>query len=1044
MTRLALLLLLLGCVTARADVAPSAVQCAARVAPPPSEGVPATWSDFDVEGTLAEPAATVRALFAPIVGRYRALTDAARKDIEGIATSYGYHVALAARGPKLVLQLSPLPIARKVLVDVDQGLFDSLVEDEIKHRMRIRVGTYLPWDPTDRRCELDDEQDRVAKYLRDEGYFEAEVKLTDTVLDRGVELRVKVTLGHEYKADGGCVKVVNATALDVPEADIIKLFEHKNCYPSSKFPVLCTGHGRFRSSQHKDDIDAVRKRFQQAGFPAVRVADNFDITSFDRRTKLVCFDVTIDQRRKLDVRFEGNDKDALPEEQLRQQLTFDTAGSSDDVEANESAKALTAYLQTRNYFDARVTWSRERFAPFDRIVFRLEPGHQREVRKIDFVGNKALSDGKLDSAIGTQANNVTASLFGASSTATAQQLSADVERIVDAYRRIGYRDARVRVTAATDELALDSAALAAGMVALDRGGGDLYVRYAIDEGPPTLLGRVEVDLGGGDPALCEDALAKLAELLDAPALATPSVPGKCIAAASDLAFHEDDVDAAKDKLREALWSKGRPRAKVDYASSVIGPHQVAAVFKLSNTMPLKMGHVVIRGNFRTRDSVILGELRFHEGRPLTSDALAEAARRLRATGLFEAVILEPVDLDATNDGEVNAIVRVEERYDYRASVDFQLGYSSYNGAFVTIIPSAKNLFGLGMSFDVASTVGLDLTQLVSHNNLKLKQLSIEPRFVIPSWLSRRISPIEFRTELSAFHRLQDTPRFGPLTTDGLTLAFAWSKVVQRTDKHAASSKTLGIHYDFRRRERQLDVLRPVGADFDETQVPITTDTGSVGVAAEWEQRTDRRGVLSPLAPEDGFRLEGQASFAAHVLGGQDTFIKVSAAGSKYWPVGDNLVVHADLRYDQGIPLGGAVLLPDVERFFAGGDTTVRGYDDDRLATEIVQVGVPPLSNVNQIRILPAGGNIRVMGSLDAQLRIYKVFATALFTDAGLITNRWSSVSDTDVRPSIGMALVRIITPFGSFAFERAVPLRPQLGDDPRGRWHISFAARAQF
>jgi outer membrane protein assembly factor BamA len=316
--------------------------------------------------------------------------------------------------------------------------------------------------------------------------------------------------------------------------------------------------------------------------------------------------------------------------------------------------------------------------------------------------------------------------------------------------------------------------------------------------------------------------------------------------------------------------------------------------------------------------------------------------------------------------------------------------------------------------------------------------------VIPAWLSRRISPIEFRTELSAFHRLQDTPRFGPLTTDGATVAFSTTSVKQRTDKHSASSKTFGIHYDFRRRERQLDVLRPVGADFDETQVPITTDTGSVGAAFEWEQRTDRRGVLSPLAPEDGFRIQAQASFAAHALGGQDTFMKFSLGGSKYWPVGNNLIVHADLRYDQGVPLGGAVLLPDVERFFAGGDTTVRGYDDDRLATEIVQVGVPPYAGINQIRILPAGGNIRAMGSFDAQLRIYKVFATALFTDAGLVTNRWSSVVVDDIRPSIGMALVRIITPFGSFAFERAVPLRPQLGDDPRGRWHISFAARAQF
>ncbi len=1036
MKLVAALLVLLCCATARAD-APAA-QCLRAPAPPPTEGVPVTWSDFEVEGTLVEAASTVRALFAPTVQRYRALTDAARKDIEDLAAVYGYHVALAARGAKLVLTLSPLPIIRKVTVDVKQDLFDSLVEDEIKRRMRVRVGSYLPWDSNERACTLRDEQDRVAKYLRDEGYFEAELKIVDTTLDAGSELHVKVTLGPPYKVDTRCVKVANAAALDISEADIVAEFKHPRCI-IPKLGFTCAGQARFQASPHRDDLETIRKNFQKRGFPSVRVSDNFDDTSFDRRRKRVCFDVAIDQRRKLFVVFEGNNKDSLPDEQLHDQLTFDRNGSSDDVEANESAKALTEYLQTRNYFDARVTWTRERFAAFDRIVYRLEPGRQREVRKIDFVGNHALSDGALDSAIGTQANNLTASLFGAVSTATAIQLAADVERIVDAYRRIGYREARVRVTAAPDDIALESAALAAGLVALDRGAGDLYVRYTIDEGVPTLLDKVQIELG--DPTLCKDALVKLAEILDEGALETPLPGDKCMATAPHLAFKEDDVEVAKDKLREWLWSKGRPRSRVDYTSSVIAPHRVAAVFKLTNTMPLKMGHVVIRGNFRTRHSVILDELRFTEGKPLTSDALADAARRLRATGLFEAVILEPVELDTATEGEVNAVVRVEERYDYHASVDLQLGYSSYNGLFFTIIPSAKNLFGLGMSFDIVTTIGINPDVLPK---LRLKQLSIEPTFVIPAWLSRRFSPIEFRTELSAFHRLQDTPRFGPLTTDGATIAFAKTRVTQRTDQHPASTQTFGLHYDFRRRERQLDVLRPVGADFDQTQVPITTDTGSIGFAAEWEQRTDRRGVLSPLAPEDGFRLQAQASIAAHLLGGQDTFIKVSAAGSKYWPVGQNLIVHADLRYDQGIPLGGAVLLPDVERFFAGGDTTVRGYDDDRLATEIVQVGVPPYANVNQIRILPAGGNIRAMGSIDAQLRIYKVFATALFTDAGLVTNRWSSVAVTDVRPSIGMALVRIITPFGSFAFERAVPLRPQLGDDPRGRWHISFAARAQF
>ena len=78
-----------------------------------------------------------------------------------------------------------------------------------------------------------------------------------------------------------------------------------------------------------------------------------------------------------------------------------------------------------------------------------------------------------------------------------------------------------------------------------------------------------------------------------------------------------------------------------------------------------------------------------------------------------------------------------------------------------LIPSFKNLFGIGMSFDIAGTIGFDLAQYLSNGNASLRQLSAEATFRVPQWLSRRISPVEFQTELTAFHRRQDTPRRGP-------------------------------------------------------------------------------------------------------------------------------------------------------------------------------------------------------------------------------------------------------------------------------------------
>jgi outer membrane protein assembly factor BamA len=1024
----------------------------AAPAPPSTLGRPTLiWSEFVIEGQLRDSPATVRALFAPVMTRRTSPTDETRTDVVTTAALFGYHVvALGTRetpnGVVGVLRLAPLPRVRKVNIDIKQSTFSILLDDQVRRRLRIRTGTYLPWAPADRRCELDEERARVAEYLHfEEGYFDARVEHHESQRGDGLEITIRIQLGSQYKT--GVIEVApNETLTDNQRAEIIQQFKRDTC-------LFCFGASRFTRARHLEGIKRVVALFQNRGYPAVRVHTTFEDKpelAFNRRTRAVDFTVTIDLRRYVEIRFVGQG-DAVSNESLRANLTFNAAASSDDVEAANSARSLVQYLQSRGWFDAHVTWFRERRQKplFDRIWFQIELGQRRPVRAISFSGNRAFAAAQLEQAIGTTQEKLSTSLFGGNTNATSEQLSADVDSITQFYRRAGYRDVRVHVEAATDPAALGSAALTAALAAAERGDG-LYVRYVIVEGEPTMLSRVEVMIAGGDGrlqtpehhALCRIALVELAELYAA-TLIGPSGPDRCIAEVADLKFREDDAALTKDQLKNRLYSHGRPRAEVTYEATVIAPRRVAARYTIANFQTLQIGKVVIRGNFKTRDSIILGELGLKQGALFTQDALADGARRLRNTALFDAVSMKMPDLETTTAGEINAVVEVVERYDFLGQVDIEAGYSSYNGAFFKLIPSFKNLFGIGMSVDLAGTVGLDLVESIQ-NELKLRQLGFEATLRVPSWLSRRVSPIEFQTEVTAFHRLQNTPRFGQVTTDGATLTLSRTWERKRIGTRAARALTTGMHYDFRFRVRPVDVLRPIGADDDQTQVPISTRTGSVGATFEWEQRVDRQGTLSPLAAEAGFRFGAQASIASQYLGGQDTFLKLSAGGSKYWPVGTNLVVRTDLRFDQGIPLGDAVLLPEVERFFAGGDSTVRGYDDDRLATEIIRVGVPPLNNVEQIRILPASGNIRVMSSIDAQLRIFWLFATGLFVDAGMIANEWSAVTVDDIRPSAGISLFRFVTPFGAFAWERAIPLRPRLGDDPHGRWHISFAARAQF
>ena len=1070
MTRALVIAIVLAAGVARAQPATvDATSClnvdttpGAPTTPPPAQNQlapPIPWTDFVVEGKLIDDPALVHALLSPTLQHYRTtLSLRTLVDVAKVVAKFGYQLVdqktrEVPGGVQLVLHLEPLPIVRLVDVDIpNQGLFDKLLDEEVRRRMQLRTGSYLPSDPVRRQCALLEERQRIEDFLHDEGYFDAKANIEETLESKGAaKLLVRVDLGAVYKI---CkIDILATERLVIPAKTIKDVFHHD--------PFL--GTARFTRTQHQEDLQKVRELFHKRGYPMARVQSSFNDpeaarTSFDRRTKCVNIRLKIDQRRNVDVRFEGQDRDAVTDESLRSKLTFDQAGSVDDVEASNSARAIQDYLQQRGLFDARVTYTREQLPYVDIITFHIEQGKGRQVAAVEFRGNvndphdplyKEFNDGALSDIIATKKYDFAKDVLGTGRAATSQQLAADVDRIREYYRRAGFRDAQVGVSASPGcprsddkhkDCALGDAALIAPLVATGDG-DDLYIRFTIDPGERTRLVGVEFEPGDAEAgrelgtALCTQLLGEVSnELREQDASAADFArrvdANRCNGVAKNVPFREDFVASTKDRIRDFLYKQARPRSDLDYEVRVVGPNQVEVHYKVHTVEQRRVGKVVIRGAFNTKHSIIRGELKLHEGQLLGADALADAARRLRNTGLFDAVNIDLPDL-SNESQEVNMIVRVEERYWYTASVETGFGYSSYNGVFGTLTPKLDNIFGRGISLTTPITYGD-----------KLKDYEATLRF--PQYLIRQYLPIEFQAELKALYINQVTPRFGPLTTEGASIAatrvWTYPKTAQNKRAHTTS---FGVHYDYRLRTRNLDALRPIGSDMDDTQVAIATTTGSVGATLDFDGRVDRSGQFSPLAPSNGYHFGVTGSIASPILFGQDTFAKLSATGSLFRPWGDNLVVRFDVRYDQGFPLGGAVLLPDVERFFAGGDDTVRGYQDDRLATEIVQTGVPPLGGVSQIRVIPAGGNIRTLGSVDAQYRIWKVFAGALFSDAGLITNRWSTVTPDDIRPSVGAGL-RVLSPFGILALEYAVPIRPHLGDDPRGRIHFYFAARAQF
>jgi outer membrane protein assembly factor BamA len=515
------------------------------------------WTEFELTGNLIDDPDRLRRLFEPELRSRKTLDEQARNDLAAFAAKLGYQLVDTAQGPirgggtKLTLVLDPVVVVRWVDVSMKQGLWDSLrsnalLDDEVRRRLRVRVGTSLPWERDDRQALLNEDSERIRRFLRDEGYFEAVVEITLEPVGRyGMRARVKATLGPKYKL--GRVEIVNAssggTDLAIPTREVAATFSRGS---------------RFTYARFLADIDRITTMFQRRGYPSVRIIHDFDpLTSFDRRTQKVDVRVSIDPRRKLDVVFEGNDKSSFPDDELTKQLTFGPSGTADDVEVAASARQLERYYQTRGYFDVMVTSERVRLGAFDRVVYRIEPGQVREAKTVAIWCRSYAEAGEapksecslpmrdLEGAIGTR--STARRLFGGTRFVTTAQLAADMLALERYYQARGFQEAKVVVDVAPSQSGWVAAAVSAAQVLSENRPKDLQVRFVVDEGPRTVIEQIHV--------VFEGRAAGRANAGDEQRLIE-----RINVKSGDPYVRQTLEDRAKD-VADWYWSFGRPRAR---------------------------------------------------------------------------------------------------------------------------------------------------------------------------------------------------------------------------------------------------------------------------------------------------------------------------------------------------------------------------------------------------------------------------------------------------------------------------------------------------
>jgi outer membrane protein insertion porin family len=991
-------------------------------APAPAPAGPAPMMTiivgYELKGTRFDPDEKLEALIASVAPLGSPFVESGPADQVGgilIGTLPRTQKALEAAGYSSTLTTRPGRGGLVLVADVQaydrlryvfvQGNGWKVRQDEIQRRVSIRAGHVLPPPGPARAAALEIERGHVIDYLRGEGFFEANVRI-DAEAARGVrgavDLYVRIDRGPGYPL--GPLTLTGNRVFSSEEIDL--LFRHRD------WESLWIDWVPFTQKRLREDIDAVVKKYRAAGYVGARVSHDFNLqSSIDREAKNVRLGLTINERKRIEIAFEGNNEEGAGT--LKDKITMIERGSYDDYELGASADAIQRYYQQEGYFFARVDWRRDHLsADEDRVTFVIDEGPELKVRGIEFVGNSVLQSGDLAEVVTVRTFPFLGYIgLGTGGYVTGRQLETDAERLVEHYRAQGFPEATARGEAATSREALGAlGAIAAGAETDSRDADAIYVRFTIDEGPRVRL-RSETFRNAEPGPLPYDQ-----KYLQESVSLRPGEP-----------FAPATVRDDGRRLERALGDAGFPTGTAEPETQRTG-NDVDLTWVLKPGPRMRVGPTFVRGNFATRDQTVLEQIPLGTGSLLTTTATERGQRNLGFMQLFNNA--SPISFPGREEERpvVPMVVNVEERYEQYSLIHVGAGASTEQkdpnsslpvGVYARAGYENRNLFGHAWGLTSNFAIGQSLRRGTA--------TFLDPRFF----------GTLFRLDASLNYLQQATVRLGDIRSGGGSIGFS---------RELYPGIDAGVHYNLRNTTHTEDLVRGAGPDENDQRITLSTTVGSVSANVSW-LRLDNR-----LLPTAGLRVDATAELAVPALSvplrplpfptGDDSFLKLGFHVLSVVPLGRIFYLRVGFRFDDGLPLGGASLLPKVERYFAGGDTTIRGYNLDRARTEVVEYTlIPPAITGGQslvgVEYRPIGGNLRILQNIDLQFPISPPWYGSVFMDNGVVADSLQGLTPSQFRHGIGVSPFLLRLPIGDLSFAWAWPLDPRPGDTRIGVFHVN-------
>ena len=683
---------------------------------------------------------------------------------------------------------------------------------------------------------------------------------------------------------------------------------------------------------------------------------------------VVVFEVE-EQKQVGNISFRGNNR--IDDVTLRNAIELRSGESIDTFRLRLAEGALEGLYRNRGFPFARVRVLPGPLAERGDVAFEVVEGPNVRVRNVDFKGAHSFDETTLKGRIQTKPwfFILRPGRFDP------EQVEQDAASLRRFYESKGFFDVRIgrRVVWSPDQ-------------------SEVQVEFLIDEGPRYKIRRVVFE---GNTRVGQAELRKELKLTEGQPFDAEKLERdrrRIVKAYSPFGFiYQPGGFDPRTSDPDYLYVDARRNYHPE-------PGEIDLVYAIHEGKPFRVGQIRVKGNYKTKDNVIIRAMRFAPGELFDSAAMRDAQERLRALGqgkMFEYVNVTPI---GTDPAYRDILVEVIEGRTATFGVTF--GINSNGGLGGGISYQQAN-------FDIANPPE-DWSQIFSDKSFtgagQRFGMSFEPGTIATNATIDFYEPYvldqPYGLGLQAYLRDRKRKDYDDRRAGGRI------RLERRFGHHWATGVSL------RGEDVRIDHIddpaeRPPEIVLSEGHNTLTS------AAVEFRRDTRNPGLFSYT----GSLATGRAEFYG-ALGGDYHFQKFEANWDSYYTLHEDLT---ERRTVLGLHANGGYINGDsvfFERFYGGGLGSVRGF---------AFRGISPRAGTDED---PVGGEFALTGTAEVNFPLLgETLRGVVFADVGTVEEKFEIGT---IRSGIGVGFRLVLPILGNpfpLAIDFAYPVSHDREDD---------------